>query len=169
MREGHLRTVNKVCSNNRTLLFTFTLIIRIVRSFPPPPSYLKTLKDEVRKLSRSPIPVTTTSTSQFGNGSGDGHRISRDSSRPQSPTQPGFATPSSSASSIAMRQVTPPQTPTITTTPMTQEEEVNLKYLRHVILKFLESKPTRVCILFTWPRLFSLRSCGMGNEKTKLY
>ncbi|OZJ03013.1 hypothetical protein BZG36_03975 [Bifiguratus adelaidae] len=85
----------------------------------------QTLKDEVRKISR-PLQV---------------EKPSFDNSRPQSPSINSDTPPSHTPSPRPNRVMSPPSTPTLH--PYTREDEINLEYLRHVLLKFLENKATR--------------------------
>ncbi|KAI9005476.1 hypothetical protein CLU79DRAFT_594415 [Phycomyces nitens] len=98
MRENHLKTLNR------------------------------SLKDEIRKLSRTPIATNTRPSSSHPTSPSPYSTSDHRSLRSGASTPPG---PDSFGSS-------PPSTP------RNKEEEINVEYLRNVIIKFLEKKSTRV-------------------------
>ncbi|KAF9357673.1 hypothetical protein BGX26_003303 [Mortierella sp. AD094] len=146
MREGHLRTVNK------------------------------TLKEEVRKLQRhlpggSPLPSPSTPHSPYSQGF------------PQTPGGPGVsgqqsqyhatpATPKPNTNAVGRAystpalnlNLTPPATPRFQRQQPAMDEDVNVEYLKNVLLNFLEHKERRQQLIPVVAQILKL-----SNDETKRF
>ncbi|KAL0078220.1 hypothetical protein F4703DRAFT_1225069 [Phycomyces blakesleeanus] len=121
MRENHLKTLNR------------------------------SLKDEIRKLSRTPIATNTRISSSHPTSPSPYSASDHRSLRSGASTPPG---PDSFGSS-------PPSTP------RNKEEEVNLEYLRNVIIKFLEKKSTRAQLIPVLAMMLKFTPEEIGRLRAK--